>query len=150
MRPGPFFEPDPFKGILVPSLAGKRPKTDQNFNLYLRFPLRPLVSSGTQNYNNFVPVDGGTCARVPSTRRTQGRLGVPGLLSFVFRWFLFGFGRCQSGRASFGLGRFSTKLGPGTVANGSGLQKCYINQPQLPRETDSICIFFGRDDLWGL
>ena len=45
MPSAPFFEPDPFKGVLGPSLAGKRPKTDQNFNLDSSFLLRPLVST---------------------------------------------------------------------------------------------------------
>ena len=44
MRSAPFFEPDPSGGVLGPSLAGKRPKTDQNFNLDFSFLLRPLVS----------------------------------------------------------------------------------------------------------
>ncbi len=39
-------EPDPFKGVLGLSLAGKRPNTDQNVNLYFSFLSRPLVSLG--------------------------------------------------------------------------------------------------------
>jgi hypothetical protein len=38
-----FVEPDPSKGVLGPSLAGKGPKTDQNFNVYLSFLLRQLI-----------------------------------------------------------------------------------------------------------
>ena len=37
------FRADPFIGVLGPSLAGKRPKTDQNLNLYFSFLVRPLV-----------------------------------------------------------------------------------------------------------
>ncbi len=44
MRSAPFFEPDPYKGVLGPSLARKRPKTNQNFDLYFSFLLSPLVS----------------------------------------------------------------------------------------------------------
>ena len=44
MRAAPFFEPDASGGVLGPSLAGKRPKTDQNFNLDFSFLLRPPVS----------------------------------------------------------------------------------------------------------
>jgi hypothetical protein len=44
MRSAPFFEPDPSGGVLGPSLAGKRPKTDQHVNLYSSFRVRPLVS----------------------------------------------------------------------------------------------------------
>ena len=47
MRSGPCFEPDPFTGVPGPSLAGKRPKSDQHFNLDFGFLLRPLVSIGT-------------------------------------------------------------------------------------------------------
>ncbi len=35
------------------------------------------------------------------------------------------------------LGRFSAKVGPGTVTNGPGLKKQSINQRKLTRETDS-------------
>jgi hypothetical protein len=37
MAPATFFQPDPFDGVLGPSLAGKRPNTEQNFNLYFNF-----------------------------------------------------------------------------------------------------------------
>ncbi len=46
MRSATFSEPDPSVGVLGPSLAGKQPKTDQHFNLYFSFLLRPLVSVG--------------------------------------------------------------------------------------------------------
>ncbi len=45
VRSAPFFQPDPFGGVLGPSLAGKRPQIDQNFNLDMSFLARPLVSN---------------------------------------------------------------------------------------------------------
>ena len=55
MRSAPFVEPDPFKGVLGPSVAGKRPKTDQNVNLDLSFLLRPIF-----NFVLFPPPPGGS------------------------------------------------------------------------------------------
>ncbi len=39
----PSVEPDPSGGVLGPSLAGKGPKTDRNFNSDFSFLSRPLV-----------------------------------------------------------------------------------------------------------
>ena len=47
VRSAPFFEPDPSGGVLGPCLAGKRIKTDQNFNLDISFRLRPLVRNAS-------------------------------------------------------------------------------------------------------
>ena len=53
------FEPDSFKEVLVPSLAGKRPKINQNYN---------LDPKGPQRKNKIVYVGRRCCSHIHKAR----------------------------------------------------------------------------------
>jgi hypothetical protein len=152
VRFAPFSEPDPFKEILGPSFAGKRPKTDQHFNLYFSFLLRPLVGIVP------VPVPAGRPHLNQTARRCrQGRRG-QGLVDPCPRSWWYGGSPCcrrpwRHPTVSAGylkavwpeicgsvFGRFSAKLSPQNPSRTTGLVlQCRLHQQSAP-QTNSKAI----------
>ncbi len=110
--------------VLGPSLAGKRPNTDQNLNLYFSFLLRPLVSLCSDLFLDRFPGPRSVDRGVFGGLRTAGSdLAVGQQPDDSIE--LFGPVFC----------RFSAKLGPQTPLDRRGSScsaGCTKNQPRRP------------------
>ncbi len=133
MRSAPFLEPDPSGGVLGPSLAGKRPKTDHNFNADFSFLLRPLVSFACLHED----LPDGSGSPAGGARRPPPNAEIDKYFAKLKPGWPNLRGSMAIRNSDFGpvFGRFSAKLGPKTPLERRGSScsaSCTKNQPRRP------------------